>query len=343
MAREDAGVTRRRAARRVTATDVAHEAGVSQATVSYVLNDTPGQAIPEVTRQRVRAAVERLGYAPHAAARALRTGRSDVVLFVLPDWPIGPAVAAIVEGLTHGLERRDLTLLIRRASSGRPLADLWRSLTPAAVVSLEGVADGDRRALDEQGIPLVSVPLQARVDADDGVLTVSHPAIGALQLQHLAATGHRRTGYAAPADPRVAAFRDLRLDGARTAALDLGLADPSVREVALTAESASSAVRAWLAESPPVTAVCAYNDDVAFAVLAGLRALGLSAPGDLAVIGVDDVPLAALAAPPLTTVRQDAAALVEHIVSAVLRAVVGEGPPPRPRSDAISLVVRESA
>src|SRR3954452_6598558 len=89
---------------RVTATDVAKEAGVSQATVSYVLNDTPGQTIPEATRQRVREAMGRLGYTPHGAARALRLGRSDAVLFVLPDWPLGPALISLVEGLTVALE-----------------------------------------------------------------------------------------------------------------------------------------------------------------------------------------------------------------------------------------------
>src|SRR3954447_11730402 len=86
--------------RRVTATDVAREAGVSQATVSYVLNDTPGQTIPEQTRQRVRAAMDRLAYTPHAAARALRRGHSDTVLFVLPDWPLGASLVAVIEGLT---------------------------------------------------------------------------------------------------------------------------------------------------------------------------------------------------------------------------------------------------
>src|SRR4051812_43365688 len=78
--------------RRATSADVAREAGVSRATVSYVLNDTPHQKIPEATRRRVLEAAARLGYAPSAAARTLRTGRSDVVLGMLPDWPIGPAV-----------------------------------------------------------------------------------------------------------------------------------------------------------------------------------------------------------------------------------------------------------
>src|SRR4051794_33842882 len=78
--------------RRVTSADVARLAGVSRATVSYVHNDTPQQTISGPTRARVLDAAARLGYAPSAAARTLRTGRSDIVLCLLPDWPIGPEV-----------------------------------------------------------------------------------------------------------------------------------------------------------------------------------------------------------------------------------------------------------
>src|SRR6185312_9765886 len=86
--------------RRVTSADVARLAGVSRATVSYVLNETPGQTISISTRGRVLDAAARLGYAPSAAARTLRTGRSDVVLCLLPDWPIGPEVGSMLGNLS---------------------------------------------------------------------------------------------------------------------------------------------------------------------------------------------------------------------------------------------------
>jgi DNA-binding LacI/PurR family transcriptional regulator len=335
-------VRRRTGQRRVTATDVAREAGVSQATVSYVLNDTPGQTIPETTRQRVRDAIAKLGYTPHAAARALRTGQSDTVLFVLPDWPMGPALVTLIEGLSESLEARGLSLLTRRISATRPLAGLWRTLVPAAVVSLEGLDPAEVDAMAESGIPVISTLVRER-GTGDGVLAVSHSLIGGMQLQHLAVTGHRHIAYAAPADPRVAVFRDLRLDGVRTAAFELGLPQPSVRVVPMDPAGAAEVVSAWRAEQPAVTAVCAYNDEIAFAVLGGMRALGLSAPRDVAVIGVDDIPLAPFATPPLTTVRQNADALVLYLADAVLRRIAGDPLPSPPRSEAISLVVRESA
>lgn len=326
--------------RRVTATDVARAAGVSQATVSYVLNDTPGQTIPERTRERVREAMARLGYTPHAAARTLRTGRSDVVLLVVPDWPLGPSLDALFERLSDGLEDRGLSLLVRRVRASRPLAATWRTVSPTAVVTLEGLDAAEVRAMEDSGVPVVAAVVRDR-RSGAGMLAASHVRLGALQLQHLAATGHVRTGYADPHDPRVAVFRDLRLDGARTAAVDLGLPDPVVRVVPPDVAAAADAARAWRAEG--VTAVCAYNDEVAFALLAGLRAAGLAAPGDLAVIGVDDIPLAPFASPPLTTVSADVEALADYLAAAVVRRIEGEDPPAAPRSEAVRLVVRGSA
>jgi DNA-binding LacI/PurR family transcriptional regulator len=107
--------------------------------------------------------------------------------------------------------------------------------------------------------------------------------------------------------------------------------------------AAADAVLAWRAQEPAVTAVCAYNDELAFALLAAMRSVGLTAPEDLAVIGVDDIPLAPFATPPLTTVSPNTGALAAYLTDAVLQALAGGTPPRPPRSDAVTLVVRESA
>jgi len=101
--------------RRVTSADVARAVGLSRTTVSYVLNETPGQKIPENTRRRVLDAAASLGYAPSAAARTLRSGRSDVVLCLLPDWPIGVVLGRLLESMSLELGRRGLTLSPIRA------------------------------------------------------------------------------------------------------------------------------------------------------------------------------------------------------------------------------------
>src|SRR6185312_15803984 len=121
---------------RVTSADVAKMAGVSRATVSYVLNDTPHQTISAGTRGRVLSAAAALGYAPSAAARTLRTGRSDIVLCLLPDWPIGDEVGALLSHLSSAFARRGLTFVVHPASRGdRPIAELWKAVTPAAVLA----------------------------------------------------------------------------------------------------------------------------------------------------------------------------------------------------------------
>jgi DNA-binding LacI/PurR family transcriptional regulator len=326
---------------RVTAADVAREAGVSPTTVSYVLNNVPHQKIPDETRQRIHAAVARLGYKPSAAARALRRGRSDIVLLVIPDVPIGAAVAQIVESLTEELEPKGLTL-ITRSERHTPLAVLWQELMPAAVVGLIELNPDERAAMRAAGIHVFGALLRPSSD-EDTTLSVPQHLIGRLQVEHLAATGHRHIGYAGPGDPRVQAFYDLRLDGARTACVELGLDLPTVHEVPLDTAAAAMAVRAWRNATPRVTAVCAYNDDTAFALLAGAREVGLSLPADLAVIGVDNVPLAPFAYPPLTTIDQNVAMLTAHLADMIVSGIAGKRAPRAPRSESIALVIRQSA
>jgi DNA-binding LacI/PurR family transcriptional regulator len=328
--------------RAVTAIDVAREAGVSQATVSYVINNHPSHKIAPETRERVLKAVERLGYTPSAAARALRRGSSDIVLLVLPDVPYGPAVSDLVEHLIDELERYGLELVTRRLRPSTGNAAPWRELRPAAVVcAISPLSSLEEAEIHAAGIPLVGILLTPTSEADSTAQI--QELVGRLQVEHLAATGHSLIGYAAPDDERVSAFFRLRLEGVRLACLELGIGEPVIIPIPLDARAAARAVSRWRSRSEPVTAVCAYNDEVAFAVLAGMHRLGLTAPRDLAVIGVDNIPLAPLANPPLTTVDQHIAQMARHLAHRVASAVRGEAPPRRPRSDSIGLVIRESA
>jgi len=327
--------------KRVTSADVARAAAVSRATVSYVLNDTPGQKIPAATRERVLAAAAELGYAPSAAARALRSGRSDVVLGLLPDWPIGTAVGALLSNLSAALAAEGLTFVAHpRGGADRPAGAIWKAITPAAVVAFEDVGDAEAAAMRAAGVELAVLllggPRRRRRE-----LQIPEQRTGRIQAEHLVATGHRRLGYALPADERVRVFSEPRLEGVRLACADLALAEPVSWTVPLDPAAAAAAVAGWRAAG--VTGVCAYNDEVGLAVLAGLRRSGLRAPGDLAVVGVDDIPVAALADPPLTTVVVDQRVVAEHLARSITRTLAGRPVPPRPDSRIVRLVVRESA
>jgi DNA-binding LacI/PurR family transcriptional regulator len=327
--------------RRVTSADVARLAGVSRATVSYVLNDTPRQTISADTRDRVRSAAATLGYAPSAAARTLRTGRSDVVLLLLPDWPIGPEVGAMLSHLSTELARIGLTFVAHPGNrEDRPISEIWKAITPAAVIAYADFSPGEMAAMRAAGVALV-VALFGREPRHGRELEVPQQLVGQRQVEHLAAAGHTRLGYACPDDERLQFFSEPRLAGVRSACLAGGLPAPLTETVALSAEAAADSVRRWRASG--VTGVCAYNDEVALAVLAGVRLLGLTVPADLAVVGVDDIPPARLAAPPLTTVTTDQSAVAAHLVETVLAAMKGEPGPVFQAADLVGVVKRESA
>ncbi|MEU2289161.1 LacI family DNA-binding transcriptional regulator [Streptomyces sp. NPDC013178] len=326
----------------MTSADVAREAGVSRATVSYVLNDTPHQKIPEATRQRVWEAAARLGYAPSAAARALRMGRSDIVLGLLPDWPIEHVLGRLIQQLTNAFAEHGLTFVVHSsARPARPLRELWKSMTPAAVLALQEFAEPEARAMRAAGIEVV-MAMHGSIPGEAGPPLVSEQPIGAAQARHLAAS-HRRLGYAYPDLPGLDVLAQPRLDGVRKVCAELGLPDPDVRTVPLEARGAAEVVEAWLADESPVTGVCAFNDDVALAVLAGLSHLGLRAPRDLAVIGVDDIPNASLAQPPLTTVFRDTNTIARNMARRVVDTLDGKQIPAEPLRDELGIRIRESA
>jgi DNA-binding LacI/PurR family transcriptional regulator len=330
------------AGKRITGGDVAREAGVSRATVSYVLNDAPNQKIPEETRRRVLDTAARLGYLPSAAATTLRRGRSDVVLGLLPDWPLGHAMGRFMQELATAFARHRLTFVMHPGTRGtRPLTEVWKTITPVAVLALDALSPAEASAIRTAGVEVV-VTLRDSAEQRRGEVLLPENPIGALQARHLAAS-HRRLGYAYPRDDRVAVFARPRLEGVREVCTELGLREPDVRTVPLDPKGAAEVVRSWLAADPTVTGICAFNDLVAMAVLSGLRQLGLHAPADLAVVGVDDVPGAAVADPPLTTVVQDFTALAEHQARSVVAALAGEPIPQVPVKSRYRLEVRESA
>lgn len=325
--------------RRVTSADVARVAGVSRATVSYVMNDTPRQTISADTRTRVLDAAARLGYAPSAAARTLRTGRSEVVLCLLPDWPIGPEVGSLLGNLSTALARQGLTLVVHPGNrEDRPMSDIWKAITPAAVIAFTDFSPGQIAAMRSAGVALVVALFGDGRQDGRRELEVPQQLIGRRQAGHLIATGHTRIGYAYPDDERLMIFAEPRLAGVRDECRESGVGAPAVETVPLDAEPATSAVRRWRAAG--VTAVCAYNDEVALAVLAGARRLGGPRP---AVIGVDDIPPARLAEPALTTVTTDLVAVAAYLSATVVAAIHGRPAPAVPAADLVDLVRRDSA
>jgi DNA-binding LacI/PurR family transcriptional regulator len=323
-----------RSSKRTTSMDVARAAGVSRTTVSFVLNRRPGQSIPEETRRRVLDAARRLDYRPHASARTLAAGRSDIVLLSIPDLPIGQSISRFVEQLATALSEHGLTMVTHLAGAGgRTLPDVCAAVGASAVIGFDGF---DREGIDALHRAGAEVVLTA-----EAATTPAMHAVGRAQAEHLIARGHRRLGYALPAHPRLVPMANARHEGVRQACLAADLAPPVVLTTGLDTIDATTAVRRWTDDS--VTGVCAFNDETALAVLAGARGRGLRVPEDLAVVGVDDIPTARLAAPPLTTVAFDLHEVGRHYAEQVAAALAGRPTPTDDSAGGLRLITRASA
>ncbi len=325
--------------KRATSADVARVAGVSRTTVSYVLNDTPHQQIPDATRRRVLEAAERLSYFPSAAARALVRGRSDVILLVLPaevilaDWG-----RRVLSKMSRQFAQEGFTLLVHTGRIGRErIDDVWRTIVPAAVVCI-AVDPEQVQAMNAAGVSLV-LPLYGGEDDVQAIAMDAERAVLALQLQTLLDAGHERIALASfdSAHRLTTAARQLLLP---EVAASLGIEQPPHRVFAEDPEAIAAQLRVLVGGG--CTAVCAVNDHVAGFVLAGARYAGLVVPDDVAVVGAGDQLLSAVTDPPLTTVLSDSDRLAEALVEVVTRRINQLPPPGELVSSRASLIRRGS-
>ncbi len=289
----------------VTIRDVAKAAGVSTATVSRALNETA--LVTEETRRKVLEAIERLGYRPNAVARGLTTRKTKTIGLVVSDImnPFYPEVARGVEDVlsTYGYnvilcntdrnaerESAYINLLIEKRVEGIVFASL-----PADKALLID--------LDRNGVPWVSAG-HAIDDLDHDCVVVDN-VLGACQAtQHLIRVGHKRIGHiTGPLHESVTAER---LEGYRRAMANQGLDpdDPPAVEADYKQAGGYAAALRLLASTPPVTALFVGNDLMAIGALEAAHDRGLNVPGDLAIVGVDDIPIASLHTIQLTTVAQ---------------------------------------
>jgi DNA-binding LacI/PurR family transcriptional regulator len=323
--------------KRVTATDVARSLGISRATVGFVLNNTPGQTISEQTRRRVLAEAARLGYRPHRAAADLRRGRSKVVLFVLSDWPMGFRLRQHLEEATLALDEAGFSLVTyARQARGRS-RPLWELLDPEVVVGLGPFDEEELASMRACGITKIVPDPEHAPPLDEWPTITEGPT---LQVTHLHELGHRRLAFAGTGDPRSSLLVDARVRATQATARRLGLDLVDVAEVDYRDDSGSTAVRRW--RDAGVTGVVAYNDDVAATVVGAAARGGMTVPGDLAVIGHDDSPLAAMFVPSISSVRIDTINLGRHFAALALHEADGRPLPPRDIAADVTVVPRES-
>jgi LacI family transcriptional regulator len=315
---------------------VAALAGVSRTTVSFVLNDRADVGISPETRTRVLEAVERLGYLPHASARQLAGGRSHVLGLVLRQTPEQVAGDALLVETLHGLADAARSagyrvLVEPLAPGGGSFRELLASQhTDGLVVSGPRIDDVDLARLVADGYPIV---LQgSSPDLDVPSIDVDN-LVGAREaVDHLIGLGHRRIACVTNA-PLAYTSAAERLAGYRAALAGAGIEGDEglIAEAAFDAGSGHRAMAGLLAaaDGRPPEAVFVASDVVALGVIAALREAGLRVPGDVSVVGFDDILLAAFYDPPLTTVRLPARRLGQAVGQALIDRIAGRAVPAR--------------
>ena len=305
----------------VTIKDVALAASVSVATVSRVYNEST--LVKEATSRRVREVATRLGYVPHGGARSLSTNRTNTLGVLLPDL-YGDFFSEMIRGIDQVAQRSGYHLLVSSSHDGRPGVE-------AALRSMRGRVDGLIVMWPEMdadtavrnlpaGFPVVLVSAPVGREAFD-VITIANYAGARAMVRHLLDLGHRRIAIIKGAEGNHDAGERLR--GYRAALAEAGA--PAVPALEASGDfSESSGFRATsdlLAGDPVPTAIFAANDSMAIGALSALREAGRRVPGDVAVAGFDDIPLARYLDPPLSSVHVDISALGERAALRLLEAV----------------------
>lgn len=292
-----------------TIRDVAHEAGVSVATVSRVLNDSG--PVKEATRQRIREVAHRLRFTPNTTARSLSTRRTHTVGVLLPDL-YGEFFSEIIRGLDQTVQQHGFHALIS-SSHNEP------GEVEAALRSMRGRVDGlilmasglDPHTIARNVTERLPVVL---INADDEnanyhSIDIDNFGGACAMTRHLLSLGHRELRMIRGAEGNRDASERER--GFRAVLLESGITceDSWIVSGAFTEASGFQATQQLLADPARPTAIFAANDSMAVGALSALRAAQLRVPEDIAVVGFDDVPIAAYVNPTLTTVRVSIATL----------------------------------
>jgi DNA-binding LacI/PurR family transcriptional regulator len=325
-------------ARRSTLKDVAKLAGVSLASASMALSDSP--RVAAATKEAVRAAAVQLGYVPHAAGRALRSRRVGAIAVVLPHSSehvfSHPTLTALLEGIVSVAADRDLSTVLSTSRTERDEASAYQRFmhgreADGVIVAAAAVADANLIQLvrssyprSKGGFPVILVgraphlPEATAVGLDDlhgGEVATKHliEVHGARRIAHIAGP----LGHQSAMD---------KLTGYQNALMSAAIApDPAlVVEGDYSDGGGYEAVEELFRRKTPFEAIFAANDQMALGASEALRARGLAVPGNVPLVGYDDILLARYADPPLTSVHGDMAAVGALAATRLLDLVDGQ-------------------
>lgn len=328
-----------------TMKDIAREIGVSLTTVSNVVHGNYDRVSPQ-TVARIQAAIEQMHYVPNMSARALVSHSSHIIAYVDTHNPqetyAGNGFAGVLlSGLENVVTRHGYFLMMRRGTDEAVLRLMLNNWNPDGVIFKDCVPESLVAFVQKMGKPCVTI----NTYLDDPTLIQVRAADregGRIATEHLLALGHRDILFIGAVhlgfsnnDQRYLGHCDaLRAAGVTPNPLNLiNTLHPFNAERAI-------AMGRQLAQRNDFTAICVSGDQYAVAVMAGLREGGVRVPEDISIVGFDDVDMARMCTPPLTTIRQDGIGKGERAAEALFQLIAGQSPDPADFTLPVKLIVR---
>src|ERR1700690_1840547 len=293
-----------------TIRDVAKKAGVSIATVSYVMNDSTQEVISDEAKQRVWTAVRALNYHRAAAAVSLATQRTrNIGVFLYPGHSdvTNPFYSFVIQGIIREAMGHDYNLFFSYVESKyRDSRDLPKTIREANVAGVLFVGRIEPRILcdiQDSGIAVVAIDHHPRIENVASV-QIDNRGGGELAARHLAALGHQQLAFIGLVPEIASAVQRSEgfLQGLEQEGIVRATQKEAIRCDALTFDEGRGRARELLARTKRVTGIFCANDDVAAGVLRAVRESGRSVPMDVSVVGFDDIIMANYTDPPLTTI-----------------------------------------
>lgn len=333
---------------KTTLHDVARAAGVSIKTVSNVIHDHPN--VTQKTRAKVQAAIDNLKYSPNLSARSLRMGRTNVISLAIP-LLTNSYFTELAENVITAAERHGLTVLIEQTKGDRKremqiLEEAKRNLVDGMIYSPLGLGQDDLDYTDV-GYPLVLVG-ESMFNGPKDHVTMKNDEAAKAATEYLLSLGHKRIAVIGAHDGEVIGSAGLRLKGYKQALEEAGIE----YDERLIGESTpwfrsngAQTMRTILDRGVDFTAVFAFNDLLAFGAMRVLQEAGISIPGDVSVMGFDNLDEANYSIPSLTSVEPGKKAIAEMAVATLIERM-GNGDassiPAREIEVDYEIVVRES-
>jgi LacI family transcriptional regulator len=340
-------ISNRTIKRKVTMTDVARQAGVSQTTVSIVVNNDDTPNIPDETRQRILDAIEELGYEPDALAQALRSGSTRTIALIIPDLR-NPHFCEYATGIEEAARSAGYHLLLSSTTMNDEYAveifkDLSRRRFDGLIIATSFILESQEaqdtlEQVRKRGLPIVEMDENYGVDS---VFADYHEATKEV-MSYLLSLGHRRIGmiYGIGAhelgEDRLQPYQE----GLKAAGIPI---DPSlIARCGPAIEDGYQAALKLLQLPSRPTAIISINDLLAISALRAAADLGLRVPADLSLVGFDDIPMANYLAPRLTTVTKDARAAGTRAFEVLLARIKNHDLPRQLVRLQTRLILRES-